>query len=104
MQQYSQHVVIMLLRKKSLGLAYQRWSLLDHKRANLKLEISCDLFGDHNHDQYLVSNGDPSGDHNHDQHLVSNVDLSGDYYHDQHLVPNIIINILPICTAQNINI
>ena len=52
----------------------------------------------------LYPNGDLSGDHNHDQHLVSNGDISGDHYHDQHLVPIIIINILPICTAQNINL
>ena len=54
--------------------------------------------------RYPRYHGDHSGDHNHDQHLVSNGDLSGDHYHDQHLVSNIIINILPICTAQNINI
>ena len=68
------------------------------------LQPNGDLSGDHNHDQQLVSNVDLSAEHYHDQHMVSNSDLSGDHYHDQHLVSNIIINILPICTAQNINI
>ena len=60
-----------------------------------------DLFGDHNHDQHLVSSGDLSGDHNHDQHLVSNGDLSGDHNHDQHLVSNIKMVYPPSLTAQS---
>ena len=35
-----------------------------------------DHSGDHNHDQHLVSNRDPSGDHN---ELISNSDPSGDH-------------------------
>ena len=66
MQQYIQHVVIMLKLYSSHGLAYLTWSFPDHKREELK-DKSRDPYGDHNHDQHLVSNRDPYGDHNHDQ-------------------------------------
>ena len=41
-----------------------------------------DPYGDHNHDQHLVSNRDPYGDHNHDQYLAR--DPYGDHNHLSH--------------------